>query len=228
MREVKTQSKTRRAGADATRSRVLEAAERLFLRNGYAATSIREIADEAQVAVQTVYWVFGTKAALVAGIRDRWLARAETGERLRAVFGIDAPRERLAASAAFMRHQWETGQEAVAIQQDAMRADPEIRASVDEVLANRSRQLAKIIAPLGDSLRRDIQPDEAVDIFIALLGFDLYRELRGRGWTAARYERWLARTLHEALLDDPHGPKRDAPEAWSGPAWTDVPGADSS
>jgi AcrR family transcriptional regulator len=210
MREVKTQSKTRRAAADATRSRVLEAAERLFLRNGYSATSIRAIADEAQVAVQTVYWVFGTKAALVAGIRDRWLARAETGRRLQAVFEVDDPRERLAASAAFMRHQWETGQEAVAIQQDAMRADPEIRASVEEVLANRSRQLAKIIAPLGDSLRHDLQPDEAVDIFIALLGFDVYRELRGRGWTAARYERWLARTLQESLLDHPDGPKRDA------------------
>jgi AcrR family transcriptional regulator len=206
MREVKTQSKTRRAGADATRSSVLAAAERLFLRQGYAATSIREIADEAGVAVQTVYWIFGTKAALVAGIRDRWLARAETGERLRAVCEVDDPRARLAASAAFMRHQWETGHEAVAIQQDAMRADADIRADVEEVLANRSRQLAKIIQPLGSSLRADIEPEEAVDIFIALLGFDVYRELRSRGWTGARYERWLARTLHESLLHQPDGP----------------------
>lgn len=206
MREVKTQSKIRRAGADATRSRVLEAAERLFLRKGYAATSIKEIADEAEVAVQTIYWIFGTKAALVAGIRDRWLARAETGKRLEAVCEIEDPRARLAASAAFMRHQWETGQEAVAIQQDAMRADPAIRASVEEVLANRSRQLAKIIQPLDDSLRPDIQPDEAVDIFIALLGFDVYIELRGRGWTAARYERWLARTLEESLLRPTYAP----------------------
>lgn len=206
MREVKTQSKVRRAGADATRSRILAAAERLFLKKGYATTSIREIADDAAVAVQTIYWIFGTKAALVAGIRDRWLARAETGERLRAVFAVEDPRARLAASAAFMRHQWETGQEAVAIQQDAMRADPDIRAHIEEVLANRSRQLAKIVQPLGDSLRSDIQPDEAVDILIALLGFDVYRELRDRGWTAARYERWLARTLHESLLDRSYGP----------------------
>lgn len=206
MREVKTQSKVRRAGADATRSRILAAAEQLFLKKGYAATSIREIADDAAVAVQTIYWIFGTKAALVAGIRDRWLARAETGERLRAVFAVEDPRARLAASAAFMRHQWETGQEAVAIQQDAMRADPDIRADIEEVLANRSRQLAKIVQPLGDSLRSDIQPDEAVDILIALLGFDVYRELRDRGWTAARYEQWLARTLHESLLDRSYGP----------------------
>jgi len=66
--------------------------------------------------------------------------------------------------------------------------------------------LRSLVEPLGDSLRPDIQPDEAVDIFIALLGFDVYRELRGRGWTPARYERWLARTLHESLLHQPYGP----------------------
>ena len=49
-------------------------------------------------------------------------------------------------------------------------------------------------------------PEEAVAIFIALLGFDVYRELRSRGWTGARYERWLARTLHESLLHQPYGP----------------------
>lgn len=105
-----------------------------------------------------------------------------------------------------MRHQWETGHEAVAIQQDAMRADPDIRADVEKVLANRSQQLAKIIQPLGNSLRADIEPDEAVDIFIALLGFEVYRELRSRDWTGARYERWLARMLNESLLHQPYGP----------------------
>ena len=201
MREVKTQSRIRRAAADATRTAVLTTAERLFLRQGYSATSIREIAEGAGVAVQTVYWAFGSKSALVAGIRDRWLARAETAKRLQAVCAVEEPRDRLAAAAAFMRHQWETGHEAVAIQQDAMRADPEIRANVEEVLANRSRQLSKIIQPLGTSLRTDVAPDEAVDIFIALLGFEIYGELRARGWTGARYERWLARTLQESLLD---------------------------
>jgi AcrR family transcriptional regulator len=47
MREVKTQSTIRRAGADATRRGILAAAERPFIKRGYAATSIRGIADEA-------------------------------------------------------------------------------------------------------------------------------------------------------------------------------------
>ena len=39
----------------ATRHRVLDAAETLFVRDGYAATTIAAIAEEADVAVQTVW-----------------------------------------------------------------------------------------------------------------------------------------------------------------------------
>jgi AcrR family transcriptional regulator len=201
---VKTQSKVRREGADATRRRIVDAAQRLFLEQGYASTTIQQVADAAGVAVQTVYWAFGNKAALVVGIRERWLAQAHTAERLQTVLAVQDPHERLAAAAAFMRHQWETGAGAVAVQQDAMRADPQIRGDVQAVLANRARVLAPIIAPLRTSLRRDIQPGEAVDVFIALLGFEIYQELRNRRWSAARYERWLARTLQESLLPRPH------------------------
>ena len=50
--------------AKATRRAILEA-QRLFVANGYGATSIRAIAEEAGVAVQTVYAVFGNKRQLV-------------------------------------------------------------------------------------------------------------------------------------------------------------------
>jgi len=209
MREVKTQSKVRRDGAETTRRRIVDAAQQLFLANGYAATTIKEIADAASVAVQTIYWSFGTKAALVTGIRERWLAQAHTGTRLEGVLAVPDPHERLVAAAAFMRHQWETGADAVAIQQDAMRADPQIRADVEAVLENRSRVLAPIVRPLAPALRDDVEPGEAVDIFIALLGFEIYHELRNRGWSAARYERWLIRTLQESLLEARPDPPTD-------------------
>ena len=48
-----------------TRHRMLDAAEALFVRDGYAATTIAAIAEEADVAVQTVYAVFGTKRAIL-------------------------------------------------------------------------------------------------------------------------------------------------------------------
>ena len=52
--------------AMATRHRVLDAAETLFVRDGYAATTIASVAEEADVAVQTVYAVFGTKRAILS------------------------------------------------------------------------------------------------------------------------------------------------------------------
>lgn len=208
MRAVKTQSKVRRESADATRRRIVEAAQRLFVERGYASTSIQQVADSASVAVQTIYWAFGNKAALVSGIREAWLARAHTAECLQSVLAIQDPHRRLAAAAAFMRHQWETGADAITVQQDAMRADAQIRASVEAVLENRARVLAPIVEALADQVRADLEPKEAVDIFIALLGFELYRELRSRGWSADQYEAWLARTLQESILE---------PRPWPGP-----------
>ena len=49
---------------------MLDAAETLFTRNGYAATTVTAIADEADMAVQTVYAVFGTKRAILAELVD--------------------------------------------------------------------------------------------------------------------------------------------------------------
>lgn len=200
MRDVKTRSGTRREAAAATRQRILGAASELFLANGYASTTIKQVADRAAVAVQTVYWTFGTKTALVTGIRDAWLREARTSERLADVLAIADHGDRLAAAAAFMRRQWETGASAVAIQQDAARSDPRVRAEIESVLADRSRQLARIVQPIRPDLRHEVRPDEAVDVFLALTSFETYRELRARRWSNDRYERWLARTLRESLL----------------------------
>ena len=66
-REVKRRrytSAARKAQAAATRRSILDAAHALFVADGYAATTIQAIADDAGVAVQTVYAVFGNKRRL--------------------------------------------------------------------------------------------------------------------------------------------------------------------
>ena len=47
--------------AQQTRGEILTAARRLFAQRGYAATSIGDIANEADVAVQTIYARPGSK-----------------------------------------------------------------------------------------------------------------------------------------------------------------------
>src|SRR4051794_15847839 len=51
----------------------MEAAERLFRRDGYAATSVPMIAAEARVALKTVYVVFATKSGLLHALWDERL-----------------------------------------------------------------------------------------------------------------------------------------------------------
>ena len=56
---------SRRQRAEATHWRIVKAAYTLFCEQGYAGTTMAQIAQAAGVAVQTVYFVFHTKAALL-------------------------------------------------------------------------------------------------------------------------------------------------------------------
>lgn len=55
------------------RSAILDTAEQLFARNGYAATSVRAIADEVNVNPAMIHYYFGSKNALLKQVLDRTL-----------------------------------------------------------------------------------------------------------------------------------------------------------
>src|ERR1700753_2540406 len=59
---------TRKARAAATRQRITESAHRLFLEQGYAATTMPAVAAASGVAVQTVYFTFRTKGDLLNAV----------------------------------------------------------------------------------------------------------------------------------------------------------------
>src|SRR5688500_18763815 len=63
-------SAVREEQARRTRARILEAANALFLENGYARTTVKDIASAADVAPDTVYAVFGTKVRVLTAIID--------------------------------------------------------------------------------------------------------------------------------------------------------------
>lgn len=62
---------------------MLEAAKTLFIRDGYAATTMTAIAEQADVAVQTVYAVFGTKRAILNQLLDVRIVRDDQSTTLR-------------------------------------------------------------------------------------------------------------------------------------------------
>ncbi len=56
-----------------TKQRLLDAAEKLFARNGYHCTSLRKVTAEAKVNLAAVSYHFGSKEALVEAIFERRL-----------------------------------------------------------------------------------------------------------------------------------------------------------
>ena len=63
-------SQRRRQQALDTRLAILDAAQRLFERDGYVATTMEDIAGEAGVALKTVYSAFTTKGGLLRAVWD--------------------------------------------------------------------------------------------------------------------------------------------------------------
>ena len=72
-------SSVRKEQAAATRARILEAAAVLFERDGYVRTTVKQIADEAGVATDTVYAVFGSKGRVLTALIDLRLTDGAPG-----------------------------------------------------------------------------------------------------------------------------------------------------
>jgi AcrR family transcriptional regulator len=70
------------------RAEILRVAKRLFVQDGYDATSITRIASEVAVAPNTLYWYFADKDALLIAVLDTLVAEglAELGRHKKASF----------------------------------------------------------------------------------------------------------------------------------------------
>jgi len=206
---VKSGPGRRELKAQATRRRVLDAAERLFVRDGYAATSISAIADEGDVAVQTVYAVFSTKRSILAELLDLRIAGDDQlipvrdRESWQAMeHGTDARLQltQLAAIATGIGQRIAALYEVMA---GAAGSDPEIAAMYAERQRARyldQHGLALVLAHRG-SLRAGLSATRAADIMWTLASPRTYHAMVDqRGWAADEYEHWLADMLASACL----------------------------
>jgi AcrR family transcriptional regulator len=216
--------------AAATRRRILAAAEELFVRDGYAATAITEIAARADVAVQTVYAVFGTKRAVLTELIDaRIMGDASplpdaptTGEPLnhdrlnydradplrglpewQAMENEPDPRRQLARFAAIATGISARMAALDEVESAAAGADPdlaEIYRRRQQRRYHAQQRLARTLAARG-ALRPGLSPERATDILWALANPRTYRALTiQRGWTDEEYQHWLADLLASAVL----------------------------
>ncbi len=216
-------SPLRREQAAATRAAILEAAQRLFERNGYVGTSMAEIAAEAGVALKTVYLAFETKRGLLLALWHLLLRgdeqAAPVGERpwYREVLDEPDPEQQLRLNARNSRVVKERAAGLLEIIRSAAPADPEIGALWDRIQREFHANQRAIVESLQKkkALRRGLGVDRAADILWTLNHPNVYQLLVGeRGWTPAQFERWLADATCSQLLKmrlDRPEPPRPAP-----------------
>jgi AcrR family transcriptional regulator len=189
--------------------RIIRAAYARFCDQGYAGTTMVDVAAQAGVAVQTVYFTFHTKAELLAGAYEfavlgeddpkpppmqPWYAaaaaEADAHEALRILApGVAEIITRAAPLETVVRATASSDPEAAAVwgYHERLRADG-YRGMV-ELLSSK--------APLADGLSLE----RATDLFLLYLGPHPYRGLVvDHGWTEAAWLDWATEALDRELF----------------------------
>ena len=186
---------------------VLDAAQDLFLADGYAATTVAAVAAAAGVSVETVYKQFGGKPGLVRAIRDRALegAGAEPTER-RSDRMRDAevdPRRIIANWASLSIEVLPRVAPILLVLRSAAGADPALADLRDQLDADRLERMTDNARHLLDrgALRDDLTLEEARDVLFTYSSPELYDllVLRQR-WPLDRYAAFIGDAMTGALL----------------------------
>ncbi len=206
----------RQAQARQNQQRVIDAAARLFAERGYAATALTEVAAEAEVAVQTLYAAFGTKANLLKHAIDVVLA----GDHLpvpmmerdfvQQMIAEPDPCQVLAIYAAHVRQVAERAGGLLVAAWTASASDPTVKELTIELDAQRMRGMTAAASDIAAKatqagcLAVGITADDIRDALWAFNSPQLYGLLlNDLGWSPDRFQAWLTRSWIRTLLDPP-------------------------
>ena len=202
-------SPRRQQQAAATRRAILEAAERLFERHGYPATTMEQVAAEAGVALKTVYVAFSTKSGLLRALWDLRLKGdqddAAVAERpwYREVVEEPDPERQLRGNARNARVVKQRIGGVLKILRSAAPVDPDAAALWRLIQTDFHDNQRVIVERLqaGRALAPGLDVARATDILWTLNHSDVWLLLVGeRGWTPEQWERWFADTACAQLL----------------------------
>lgn len=210
-------SAVRRQQAEQTRRAVIEAALAAFTEHGWAGTTMSRIAEQAEVAVETVYRaVPGGKAALLAAAAEAALAGGAGAAELprterpgmRRVVDEPDPRAALLGYARTLPGVWRRLGPLLAALERA-EPHPELLRVTEGLEAQRLVGMRKFAQQLdaAGSLRPGVSVETAADVLWTVTSRANHDALvRARGWPTSDYVAWVVRTLESHLL-----PADDAP-----------------
>jgi AcrR family transcriptional regulator len=204
-------SELRQQQAEATRSRVVASAAKLFAADGYTRTTLAKIAAAAGVSAETVQGQGPKAALLIAAIE--YAAFGVTGEK--DVLNLDVGRKLVAID-----NQGDAVDFLVATQTDVHErtaqlalaliggagADPELDRYLSELITSINLGMRRLLETFRDRgwLRVDVPFDELVETTTVLCGPETYLRFTHRdGWSAAAYLSWCRRMLAETVFVSP-------------------------
>ena len=193
----------RELAATATRREILAAARRLFVEQGYANTSIHQIAAESGVAIQTIYSSVGSKGALVLALNNLIDEESAVGQLARELHLETEPAQLLAKGVHITRQLNERCGDLIRVLLSAEPAEPDVATAVADGM-RRHRQgatgLAHQLTKLG-ALQASMTTDRAADVFSMLTSPANWRHLtHDAQWSFDDAEAWLTQSLAQLLL----------------------------
>lgn len=197
----------RRADAEMRQRRIVDAATRLFVDQGFAATSIDQIAAAADVSPQTVYATYGSKAAVLSRAIDVAVVGDYGPEPLadRAPVLADTssgqPRTYFAATAHFVRVLHERVAPLMRVMEQAAATDPGLEDLRRRLIREIRADTGLWITQLDSALRPGLTNAHAADVMVTVQSPYVYSALTADlGWSSAQYEQWLADAMPRLLL----------------------------
>lgn len=200
----------RAAAAAANRRAILAAARDLFAADGYAATTVAQIAARAEVSVDTVYASVGRKPDLVRAVIDMVLAADEpipAADRayvlqIRAAEGAEAKLATYAAALAALLPRLAPLQEVL---RQAGQTDPAAADAWAGLVDRRAANMLLLARELRTTgrLRLDLTDQQVADILWATNSAEFFLLLQRRGWTPEEFGALLLDLWTRTLLVPP-------------------------
>lgn len=195
---------TRRdAQASETRRHIVATARQLFAAQGYAGTSVAQIARQAQVSVQTIYDSVGSKSALVVALNDlideEGGVREIAGRMERATEAI----ELLRIAVAITRSINERCADIVSAIYSAASSEPEMRRVRDESRRRHREGIGRLTERLESmaALRADRGADECADVIAVMTDPQVVRTFVFEyGWSWQRWDDWTVDAIAALVL----------------------------
>jgi AcrR family transcriptional regulator len=194
-----------------TRGAVLDAARTLFVENGYAATTVADIAAHARVSLDTVYATVGRKPALLRELVETAISgtdQAVPADQRDYVVRIGLARTALDKITIYA-HAITAIQERMApvfvALRDAGSTDPDCAALWSEIAQRRAANMLRFAADLRSTgeLREDLTDEQVADIIWSMNASEYWVLLvNERRWAPTAFARWLIDAWTRLLLTD--------------------------